>query len=99
MDLAKKEKKIQLLQSKIKDCNKLFKNKLLKMKKGPMYDKWKSKYTACLQEKKEALEHMKRIMDYLDENLEIERVQFERENIKKQIEELHNELEEMKISK
>ena len=41
---------------------------------------------------------MKKILDYLVEDMDLERVQFARENIKKQIDELEKEIDEMKIS-
>ena len=98
MELAKKEKKIRHLQSKIEESNKLFKEKLLKMKGGASYDKWKAKHDEDLNEKRAILENMKEVLNSLDDYLDQDRIQFERGNIKQQIGELQNELNEMKIS-
>ena len=103
MNLAEKEKRIQLLQSKIKENRRLFKQKISKMKGGAILADWKKewveKYHSCLEEKQHALECMKSIKDYLEENLKTIRAKSEREYIRKQITKLEEELQEMKISK
>ena len=68
------------------------------MKGGNLYEKWKTKYDEGINQKELALEQMKKILDYLVEDMDLERVQFARENIKKQIDELEKEIDEMKIS-
>ena len=98
MELIEKEKKIRLLQSKIEENKKLFKDKLLKMKGGALYNKWKAKYDENLNEKRDVLVNMKKILKSLDNYLKEDRVQFEREIIKEQIKKLQNELDKMEIS-
>ena len=98
MNLAQREQTIHLLQSNIKKNQRLLKNKLLSMKGGNLYEKWKIKYDEGINQKELALEQMKKILDYLVEDMDLERVQFARENIKKQIDELEKEIDEMKIS-
>jgi len=103
MSFAEREIRIQLLKSKIKENRNLFKEKILKMKGGAILADWKKewveKYHSCLEEKQHALDCMKSIKDYLEENLKNNRAKFEREHLKKQIIKLEEELEEMEIYK
>ena len=98
MNLAQREQTILLLQSNIKKNQRLLKNKLLNMKGGNLYEKWKTKYDECINQRELALEQMRKLLVYLEKDMDLERVQFARENIKKQIDELEKEIDEMKIS-
>jgi len=99
MNLAEREQKIHLLRSNIRKNKRLLKKKLLNMKGGTVYDKWKAKYDECLDQKKRALEQMKKILISLETDLDLDRVKFARTKIKKQMAELQEEIDEMKISK
>ena len=95
MNLAEREQKIHLLRSNIRKNKRLLKKKLLNMKGGAVYNKWKAKYDKCLDQKKRALEQMKKILISLETDLDLERVKFARTKIKKQIKKMWNFQETM----
>ena len=97
MNLGDKEKRINLIRSRLKANREEFKSKLMSMKGGSVYNKWKNKIDKEKEEKERALQLMENLRKYLERSGSARGV-FEQENIKKKIRELKKEIEDMKLS-
>jgi len=95
MNLANREKIANHLRSEIKDKKTQFKNMLLNMKGGAVYDFWKKKHEEDIRDKQKALEHMKKILNYLEKSGgSLEKIQLEKNKIGTSIKELEKLIED-----
>jgi hypothetical protein len=94
MELGNKEKIANHLRSQIKLKREEFKNYLLNMKGGGViYNSWKKKYDKDIEKKQKALEHMKKIFNYLENQKGVEKTQIARRRIGGFMKELEEEIE------
>ena len=97
MELARREKKIQLLKAEVKQNKIELKQRLMKGGNSAAYHTILKSYESCLKTKSKALEHMHKLIVYLEQNSSTTRVQFAKQNIKQQIKEIIKELKQEQI--